>query len=144
MTDENPRLTGTSAVLLVKDVLAAANHYRDAMGFAFDLWGDPPKFAILKRDGMYLSLKRAADPKDIVPLRAVSDVPWNVYFWVTDADALHAEFVRKGAKIDYAPCDQAYGCREFCALDIDGYGIGFGQIVGKSGRQLDDEVSTIL
>jgi hypothetical protein len=129
----NPRLTATSAVLLVEDIVAAANHYRDVLGFAYDgFWGDPPKFVILHRDGMYLALKRANDPKDIVPLRTVSDVPWNVYFWVTDADALYAEFVGKKAKIDYVPCDQLYGCREFCILDIDGYGVGFGQLLKSS------------
>ena len=130
-TGTSPRLTASSAVLLVKDVVAAANHYRDAMGFAYDLWGDPPGFAILHRDGMYLSLKRAVDPKHIIPHHTVSDVPWNVYFWVSDADALHAEFVGRGAKIAYEPCDQSYGCREFGTQDIDGYGISFGQVTDK-------------
>jgi len=127
-----PRLTASSAVLLVKDVVAAANHYRDAMGFAYDrFWGEPPGFVILHRDGMYLMLKRAVDAKHVVPHWTVSDLTWNVYFWVSDADALHAEFVRRGAKIDYGPCDQPYGCREFGTQDLDGYDIGFGQIMDQ-------------
>lgn len=128
----NPRLTASSAVLLVGDVVAAANHYRDAMGFAYDrFWGEPPGFVILYRDGTYLTLKKATDPKHIVPYRTVSDLPWNVYFWISDADALHAEFLRRGARIDYGPCDQPYGCREFVIRDLDGYGIGFGQIIDR-------------
>jgi len=30
------KLTASSAVLLVKDVVKAANHYRDAMGFGYE------------------------------------------------------------------------------------------------------------
>jgi len=33
-------------------------------------------------------------------------------FWVSDVDALHAEFVPRGAKIDYGLCDQPYACRD--------------------------------
>ena len=42
------RLTASAPVLLVRDVVAAANHYRDAMGFDYErFWGDPPSFVIL-------------------------------------------------------------------------------------------------
>lgn len=44
-----------------------------------------------------------------------------------DAVALHAEVLASGAKIDYAPCNQSYGCREFGIQDLDGHDIGFGQ-----------------
>jgi predicted enzyme related to lactoylglutathione lyase len=127
---DRPMFTGSAAVLLVKDVVRAADHYRDAMGLAYDrFWGEPPSFVILNREGMYLMLKPADDPKHVVPHWTVSDKLWNVYFWVTDVDALHAEFVRRGAKIDYGLCDQFYGCREFGTQDLDGHDIGFGQIM---------------
>jgi uncharacterized glyoxalase superfamily protein PhnB len=50
-------------------------------------------------------------------------------FLVSDVDALYAEFVRRGATIDYGLCDQPYGCREFGTQDLDGYDIGFGQVI---------------
>ena len=122
------KLTASAPVLLVKDVVIAANHYRDTMGFGYDrFWGEPPSFVILHRDGMYVMLKQADDPKHVVPHWTVSDKLWNIYFWVSDVDALHAEFVRRGAKIDYELCDQPYGCREFGTQDLDGHDIGFGQ-----------------
>jgi hypothetical protein len=106
----------------------AANHYRDAMGFEYErFWGDPPSFVILHRDEMYVMLKQADDPKHVVPHWTVSDKLWDIYFWVSDVDALHAEFVPKGAQIDYGLCDQPYGCREFATQDLDGHDIGFGQ-----------------
>ncbi len=125
-----PRLTASAPVLLVKDVVAAARHYRDTMGFRYDrFWGEPPDFVILHRDGMHLMLKQAADERHVVPHWTVSDKLWNVYFWVNDADALHAEFVARGATIDYGPCLQPHGCREFGTQDLDGHDIGFGQII---------------
>jgi hypothetical protein len=128
--ESKSRLTASAPVLLVKDVVAAANHYRDALGFGYDrFYGEPPGFVILGRDGMYLMLKQVTDQKLIVPFWTVSEGLWNAYFWVSDIESLHAEFVRRGAKIDYGPCDQPYGCREFGIQDLDGYDIGFGQIV---------------
>ena len=125
------KLIASAAVLLVKDVVAAANHYRDALGFDYKrFYGTPPSFVILARDGMHLMLKQIT-PDRIVPHWTVSAGLWNVYFWVSDVEALHGEFVQRGAKIDYGLCDQPYGCREFGIQDLDGYDIGFGQVVGE-------------
>jgi hypothetical protein len=45
----------------VRNVVDAANHYRDAMGFEYDkFWGEPPSFVILHRDGMYVMLNKSA------------------------------------------------------------------------------------
>jgi hypothetical protein len=126
----HPRLIGSAPVLLVRNVVDAANHYRDAMGFSYDrLWGEPPSFVILHRDGMYVMLKQVADPKYIVPHWTVSEKLWNMYFWVSDVDGLYSELVRRGAKIDYELCNQSYGCREFGTQDLDGHDIGFGQVI---------------
>jgi uncharacterized glyoxalase superfamily protein PhnB len=126
------KLIASAAVLLVKNVVAAANQYRDALGFHYNkFYGDPPGFVILGRDGMQLMLKQVTNPDQVVPHWTVSAGLWNVYFWVSDVDALYAEFIRRGAMIDYGLCDQPYGCREFGVRDIDGYDIGFGQVVGE-------------
>ena len=125
-----PRLTAHAAILLVRDVVAAANHYRDCLGFSYDrFWGEPPGFVILRRDGLSLMLKQASDPAHVIPHWTVSPGIWNVYFWVSKVEALHAEFVQRGATIDYGLCDQDYGCREFGIRDLDGYDIGFGESI---------------
>ena len=124
------KLIGSAPVLFVRDIYAATAHYRDAMGFSFDeIFGDPPSFAILRRDNMYVMLKQIEDHKYIVPRSTVYAGLWDMYFWVDDVDALYKEFVERGAKIDYGLCDQPYGCREFGTQDIDGHDIGFGQVV---------------
>ena len=128
-SSKTAKLTGSAPVIFVRDVYAATKHYRDAMGFSFEeIFGEPPSFAILRRDNMYIMVKQIEDHKHIVPRWTVSSGLWDMYFWVDDVDALYREFVERGAKIDYELCDQPYGCREFGTQDIDGHDIGFGQV----------------
>lgn len=131
MTTPPPaKLTASAPVLLVKDVVAAANHYRDAMGFSYErFWGEPPAFVILQRDGFQVMLQQASDPKHVVPHWTVASNIWNIYFWVSDVDSLYKEFVERGAKIDYHLTNKPYGCREFGTQDLDGHDLAFGQII---------------
>jgi catechol 2,3-dioxygenase-like lactoylglutathione lyase family enzyme len=129
----SPRLTSSAPVLLVRDLVAAANYYRDALGFVYErFWGKPPDFVILRRDGLHLMLNQAPTHFEIVPHWKVNRNMWNVYFWVDDADALLAEFKRRGAKIDYDIGDKPYNVREFGVQDLDGHDIGFGQLKSPS------------
>ena len=122
------RLTSSAPVLLVREVVASANYYRDAVGFTYDrLWGEPPNFVILRRDGLHLMLSQPPAGTAMVPHWKISRGIWNVYFWVDDVDALFAELKRRGAKIDYELDDKPYDVREFGIQDLDGYDIAFGQ-----------------
>jgi uncharacterized glyoxalase superfamily protein PhnB len=122
------KIIGSAPILLVKDVVASANYYRDKIGFTYDrFWGEPPCFCILNRDGFHLMLSQVEDSKYIVPHYKAVEKMWNVYFWVNDANRLYEELKESGANIDYDLCDQPYGCREFGIQDLDGYDIAFGQ-----------------
>ena len=128
-----PKIIGSAPILLVKDVVASANYYRDKVGFNYDMmWGEPPGFCILDRDGFHLMLKQVEDEKFIVPHYKAAKNMWNIYFWVDDADKLYEELKNLGATIDYELCDQPYGCREFGIQDLDGYDIAFGQELGTT------------
>jgi uncharacterized glyoxalase superfamily protein PhnB len=48
-----------------------------------------------------------------------------VRFEVEDVDALHAELVEKGVRIDTGPVDQAWGTREMYVKDADGNSVRF-------------------
>jgi uncharacterized glyoxalase superfamily protein PhnB len=48
-----------------------------------------------------------------------------VRFEVEDVDALHAELVEKGVRIDTGPVDQTWGNREMYVKDPDGNSIRF-------------------
>jgi predicted enzyme related to lactoylglutathione lyase len=122
-------ITGSAPILLVADVVAAANYYRACVGFAYDQFhGEPPNFCILHRDGHHLMLAQAS-PGDIWPHWRVVDKMWNVYFWVDDARAIYDEVKQRGAMIDYELHTKPYGCREFGIQDLDGYDIAFGQVL---------------
>lgn len=130
-----PKITASAPLLLVRDVVAAANYYRDCVGFDHEqFYGDPPDFCICHRDGFYLMLAQA-DLAQIKPFWQIRDKMWNAYFWVDDADALCEELKARGAKIDYGPCTQPYNVREFGIQDLDGYDIGFGQVLRGEGRK---------
>ena len=127
---KTPHLTSSAPVLLVRDVVAAANYYRDALGFSYErFWGHGPDFVILRRDHLALMLSRAPAGHTIVPHWQVNHGMWNAYFWVDDVDALFAEFSQRGAKIDYGLGNKPYGVREFGVQDLDGYDLGFGQLL---------------
>lgn len=124
------RLLRHAPILLVSDVVASANFYRDKLGFTYDgLWGTPPAFCILERDGLSLMLSRASDPSQIVPHWKIVQNMWNVYFWVEHVEELYKDFCDAGAPIDYELCDKAHGCREFGIIDPDGYDIAFGELL---------------
>jgi len=124
------KIVGSAPILLVKDIVASANYYRDRIGFTYDrFWGEPLGFCILALDGFNLMLSSVEDSKFIVPHHKVVKDMWNVYFWVSDAESFYADLKARGAHIDYELCDQPYGCREFGIQDLDGYVIAFGQDV---------------
>ncbi len=128
----NARITGSAPILLVKDVVASANYYRDRVGFSYEqIFGEPPRFCILERDDFRLMLQQVEDPRYIVPHYKAAENMWNVYFWVDDAEKIYAELLASGATIDYEICNQPYGCREFGIQDLDGYDIAFGQDLGQ-------------
>ena len=127
-----PKITSSAPVLLVSDVVASASYLRDCVGFDFkEFYGDPPDFCICERDGHYLMLAQVGDPASITPFWKIRDKMWNAYFWVDDAEALYEETKSKGAKMDYGPCTQPYGVREFGIQDLDGHDIGFGQVIQR-------------
>lgn len=121
------RLIGSSAVLLVSDLARAVEFWRDRLGFACEVYGEPPDFATANRDDASVLLALCADPAAIVPNWKIVDKMWNVYIRVDDADAIYAELQERGAPIDYTIYDAPHGFREFGTQDPDGHDIAFGQ-----------------
>jgi hypothetical protein len=118
-------LTGVAPILLVKDIVASADYFRDKVGFDVELFNNPPSFAIAERDGIRLMLASCPEPPP-AHWRFV-DKMWNAYFWVDDAEDLYAELIGRGAEIDYTIYDTPWGTREFGIQDVDDHDIAFGQ-----------------
>jgi uncharacterized glyoxalase superfamily protein PhnB len=98
------------------DVAAGVAHYRDVLGFEVNY--QQSDLGVMDRDGMRLLLiERTARHTGI----------GSCSFYVTDADALHAELVAKGADVQGEPVSQPWGLREFKVLDLEGNRLSFAQ-----------------
>jgi catechol 2,3-dioxygenase-like lactoylglutathione lyase family enzyme len=117
----------------VADVERSATYYEQVLGFRREYSaGSPPEFAIVTRDGFSIMLRLVPDAGRISPNERQGGT-WDVFFWVRDIRALHAELTANGAEIAYGPVVQAaYGMEELAVRDGDGYVLGFGQPVGSS------------
>lgn len=118
-------MRGSTAVFTVKEVLASRDYFRDKIGFdlAFE-YGSPVFYVGLCSGEVSLHLVEAArTPRQ----------PGNgaVVIFVDDVDALHADLVKRGAKVIKAPANQEYGLRDFDVSDLDGNMMFFGSEIKK-------------
>ncbi|WP_037569874.1 bleomycin resistance protein [Phaeacidiphilus oryzae] len=105
--------TSVSPVVPVRDLDAALDRYR-RLGFAANAYQGPERYGFVERDAVALHLTEWAEHD---PLRTGSVV----YLYVTDADAVYAEWTAAGVDGRFsAPADTPYGLREFAYVDTDG------------------------
>jgi uncharacterized glyoxalase superfamily protein PhnB len=119
-------MRASTAVFTVTDVTDSAAYYGDRLGFdiAFE-YGEPALYIGLCSGEVTLHLISAAKAPRPPGHGAVS-------IFVDDVDALHADLVKRGAKILKAPQDYDYGLRDFDVADLDGNMIFFGMPSKKS------------
>ena len=108
------------AVFTVKDAPASLAYFRDKLGFdvAFE-HGNPTSSVGLCSGEVSLHLIAASQTPRLPGHGAVS-------MFVDDVDALHANLVKRGARVLKAPKDYDYGLRDFDVADLDGNMIFFG------------------
>ena len=124
------KVTASAPVLLVKDVVQSAAYWRDKLGFTDQkVFGEPPNFAMVKRDDFTVMLAQVQPDQTFVSNWHIVEKMWDVYFWVDDVEAIYAEYQRNGAIIDYSLYTAPYGIKEFGVQDLDGHDIAFGQVL---------------
>jgi len=118
-------MSGLAPVLAVNDLTEAIEYYREKLGFAVDFTrGDPPYYAVAKRaDNVAIHLSEREDTTDPIS-------PAYVYVFVSNVDALYAEYESKGVEIFQPPQDMEYGMREFDVHDLSGHFLTFGEKIG--------------
>jgi predicted lactoylglutathione lyase len=58
--------------LIVDDVVATANYYRDSLGFEYErMWGEPPSFCMVSRNGVVIMLSQLERTGMMRPNRVV-------------------------------------------------------------------------
>jgi len=104
-------------LLHVSNSAAAEGFYCEHLGFRLEFAHHPegvnadPCYMGVTRDGVWLHLSSFSGD-------GVSGGVANLL--VDDVDALHAELIAKGVKIDTGPVDQTWGTREMYVKDMDG------------------------
>jgi catechol 2,3-dioxygenase-like lactoylglutathione lyase family enzyme len=120
------RLTTISPQFVVPDVVAAAEYYRDVLGFRIlGYFLDPPVFAMVARDTAEIHFGKSEDGALPSPNIARRKMGLDAYIWVNDLDPLHAELKARGAKILEAPVLRVYKCYEMVVEDNFGFRLCF-------------------
>jgi hypothetical protein len=106
--------TSVSPIVPVRDLDIALDRYR-RLGFDARGYEGPERYGFVDRGSVSIHLTEWAEHD---PLRTAA----SVYLYVSDADALYAEWAALG-DLDgrlIAPDDTPYGLREFAYVDPDG------------------------
>lgn len=113
---ESRQLRQALPALPLSDVAAGIAHYRDVLGFHVNY--AQADLGVMDRDDVtVLLVQRSARHSGIGACE----------FYVRDADALHAELVAKGARVQAAPVSHPWGLRDFRVLDPEGNELTFAQ-----------------
>ena len=134
------KLTKACPLFPAPDVAAAAEWYRDRLGFAVRVALDD--YAIVERDGLELHLWRCSD-------RAVAEQT-SAYIRVEDVDGMHRHIASasRGGRVSEVQ-DREWGTREFCVWDPAGNLLRFGEphtandSSHKSSADLLDEIAKL-
>lgn len=112
-------------ILLVRDVTATAGYFRDRLGFEIDfLYGQPPFYGAVSRDGVCLHLRHVDDPP--FAKAAAKEVSLICATVETDeVQALHDDLARRDAEIVQPVTRQAWGGTDFQVRDPDGNVVSF-------------------
>lgn len=115
-----PRLLYANPTLRALDVKVLAEWYRDILGFEISLlWGDPPSYGMVGRDGIRLGI--APSDKLFGPSAA--------YIHVTGVDGLYAEFLSRSVTVNRQLERTAYRMKDFDLFDPDGNRLCFGEMI---------------
>lgn len=124
---EAPVLTCVTPILFVRAVTASAGFYRDKLGFAVDfLYGEPPFYGAVSRDGVQLHLRYVSQP-NFAELAARQESLILATITVSNVRALFEEFEARGVDFSQAVIKQIWGGTDFHVRDPDGNVISFVQ-----------------
>jgi catechol 2,3-dioxygenase-like lactoylglutathione lyase family enzyme len=126
-----PEVLGVHPQIFVTDMMRAVRFYRDELGFSVEyLYGEPPYYGLVVRDGAGLNLRHVdrlpmdAGLRDREALLAATII-------VRNAKALFVGFKECGVPFHQTYREQPWGAHDFIVTDPDGNLIHFASRVGE-------------
>ena len=113
---------------IVKNLAESIDFYNQKLGFETDLLvpEDDPFFGIVSRDNVRILLKHITEFIHPVPNHIRHEwAKWDAFIWVSDPDALFAEYQSRGLAFHEPLADTDDGLRAFELKDHDGYVLCF-------------------
>lgn len=115
-----PILTAAEPQLFVRDIVAASEFYTRKLGFSVAfMYGEPPFYAQLFRDGARLNFRQVDD--DVLDaIRRATDELLAATITLEDAKPLFTEYQRAGVDFAQSLRSEPWGARTFMVRDPDG------------------------
>lgn len=124
-TVSKPLLALAEPQLFVSDIEASCVFYTEKLGFEVGfIYGEPPFYAQVRRDGARLNLRHVDRPVFDAELRAKDDL-LSTTIIVEEIKALFLEYQERGATFHQALRTEPWGARTFIVADSDGNLIAF-------------------
>ena len=118
-------LKTATPILFVSDVTASAQWFRDRLGFETDfLYGSPPFYGAVSRDGVCLHLRFVHQP-NFAEIAAREESLILATIEVDDVQALFEDFSARGVEFAQPLTKQAWGGTDFHVRDSDGNTFSF-------------------
>jgi uncharacterized glyoxalase superfamily protein PhnB len=106
-------------VIATADVSSTLAYYTEVLGFEEHfIFGDPPVYAGVARDGVLLYITLDAQ---LAAALAGSDLHPDIFLWVKDVDKVFEEHQRLGAKIVEPIANRPWDARQYVVEDPGGY-----------------------
>lgn len=120
-----PALRTVTPILLVRDVAASADFFRDRLGFQIDfLHGGPPFYGAVSRDGVCLHLRYVHQPV-FAQAAAVEKSLILATIEVSNVQGLFEELKARNAPFSQTLVKQLWGGTDFHVRDPDGNVLSF-------------------
>jgi len=118
-----------ATVLIVDDVAASLEYYRDQLGFEGKTWEvNPTHYGYAERGGCHVHFCHVDGARPKPNHVAFPPDMFDLYVYVDDVEALHEELAGPGADILSPPVNTEYGLREIRVADPNGYVLAFGKL----------------
>jgi predicted enzyme related to lactoylglutathione lyase len=115
---ECAKIIGIAPQLVVKDVVATAEYYRDVLGFSIlSYFNDPPVYAMVERDNFAIHFGKS-DGDAVQTNETIRKATADFVIWVPEIELFFDKVKSNGADIVQEVIQRSYG-REFIIRDCD-------------------------